>query len=90
MMKHGIITHIGDNMNIRKRLCDIVKSVKEDRELTYDQIIELGNGAFHKSQLTAILKHNGHNVSVDVVMDVLTSLGVEIEVHETYRSTLPL
>lgn len=75
-------------MNIKKQLCNVVKNLKLEYGLTYDQIVLLGEGGFHKSQITSILKHNGDNVSVDVIVDVIKSLGGEIEIHETNRSDL--
>ena len=75
-------------MNIKKQLCNVVKNLKLEYGLTYDQMVILGEGGFHKSQLTSILKGEGNNVSVEVVMDVIRSLGAEVVLLETNRSDL--
>ena len=75
-------------MNIKKQLCNVVKNLKLEYGLTYDQMVVLGEGGFHKSQLTSILKRDGSNVSAEVIMDVITSLGAEVELLETNRSDL--
>lgn len=75
-------------MRLKEQLCNIIKNLKSELNLTYDQMVLLGEGGFHKSQITSILKHNGDNVSVDVIVDVIKSLGGEIEIHETNRSDL--
>ena len=75
-------------MNIKKQLCNIVKNLKLEYSLTYDQMVTLGEGGFHKSQLSSILKSDGNNVSVEVIVDVLKSLGAEVELHEVNRSDL--
>ena len=75
-------------MNIKVQLCNVVKTQKSELNLTYDQIVILGEGAFHKSQLTSVLKHDGHDVSVDVIVDIIHALGAEIELVETNRSDL--
>jgi len=75
-------------MDIKRQLCNIVKNLKLEFNLTYDQIVLLGEGGFHKSQLTSIIKHDADNVSVNVIMDVITCLGSEIEIHESNRSDL--
>lgn len=72
-------------MNIKSKLCDIVKTLKYEKNLTYDQIVELGEGGFHKSQLTSILNKSGSDVSVDVITDVIKALGGEIEIHLANR-----
>lgn len=75
-------------MRIKEQLCNIVKNLKSELNLTYDQMVLLGEGGFHKSQITSILNQGGQNVSVEVIVDVILSLGGEIEIHETNRSDL--
>lgn len=75
-------------MNIKAQLCNIVKTQKSALGLTYDQIVKLGEGAFHKSQLSSVLRHDGHDVSVDVIVDIIHAIGSEIELVETNRSDL--
>ena len=53
-------------MSVRSQLCNIVKDLKSEYNLTYDEIVTLGQGAYHKSQLVSVMKHNGNNVSVEV------------------------
>jgi len=72
-------------MNVKSKLCDIVKTLKYENKLTYDQIVAMGDGGFHKSQLTSILTRSGSDVSVDVIVEVIKVLGGEIEIHLTNR-----
>lgn len=68
-------------MSVKSQLCEAIKYVKESENLTYDQLIKDSGNVIVKSQLTAILKYDGFNVSIDTVEDVLHGLGREIEVH---------
>lgn len=75
-------------MSIKKQLCNIVKELKHDYSLTYDSILKLGRGGYHRSQLVSVLKHDGANVSVDVISDIINAMGGTIEIHLRNRLTL--
>lgn len=75
-------------MSVRTQLCNIVKDLKQEYKLTYDDIVTLGEGAYHKSQLVSVIKHNGNNVSVEVITDIIDALGCSVEVHTRNRSDL--
>ena len=75
-------------MSVRVQLCNIVKDLKSEYNLTYDEIVTLGQGAYHKSQLVSVMKHNGNNVSVEVITDIISALGCSVEVHTRNRSDL--
>jgi hypothetical protein len=67
-------------MGVKSQLCNIVITLKRDNKLTYDQIVDMGNGAFHRSQLVSILKHQGESVSVNVIEDVVKCLGGNLSI----------
>ena len=60
---------------IRKQLCNICKTLKTTTGMTYDQILDKGCGAFHKSQLISIFTQNGMGVSIEVIEFVFNCLG---------------
>lgn len=72
-------------MQVKVQMCNIVKTLKSELDLTYDQIVSLGEGAFNRTQLSYILNHDGRDVSVEVIADVVRALGSTIEVHERNR-----
>lgn len=67
-------------MSLKTQLCNIVITLKNDKNLTYDQIVANGEGAFHKSQLVSILNNGGNNVSVSVIEDVIKSFGGKLSI----------
>ncbi len=67
-------------MSIKTQLCNIVITLKKDKNLTYDQILDKGEGAFHRSQLVSILKREGTSVSVNVIEDVIKCLGGNLSI----------
>lgn len=75
-------------MSIKSQLCNVVITLKDELKLTYDDILVLGEGSFHKSQLTSIINHEGVNVSVDVIEKVIQVLGGELSIICTTDPTL--
>lgn len=67
-------------MSIKSQLCNIVITLKKDKNLTYDRMLVLGDGAFHRSQLVSIIKHDGVSVSVSVIEDVIKCLGGDLSI----------
>ncbi|AOQ26854.1 hypothetical protein [Vibrio phage S4-7] len=68
-------------MSVKSQLCKAIKYIRDSEGLTYEQLIDCSGGVVAKSQLTAILKYDGFNVSIDTIEDVLHGLGREIEIH---------
>lgn len=68
-------------MSVKSQLCNIVRVLKSEQGLTYDEILLKCRGGLHKSQLTNIIKNDGFGVSVDLIEWVIKSLGGELEVH---------
>ena len=67
-------------MSIKKQLCNIVIDLKDkDKAMTYAKLYEITKT--HKSQLVSIMKHQGKDVSVEVIEYVIKCLGGEIELH---------
>ncbi len=67
-------------MGVKNQLCNVVITLKREKGLTYDNILLLGEGAFHRSQLVSILNNGGDNVSVGVIEDVIKCLGGELSI----------
>lgn len=67
-------------MSIKIQMCNIIITLKKEKNLTYNQMLDKANGAFHKSQLVSIIKNGGENVSVSVMEDVIESLGGKLSI----------
>lgn len=76
-------------MGIKTQLCKIVKSLKEENEMTYDQMVEFckqgSQVMVHKSQLVNILKHDGDNVSVELMEYIIRKFDCHLEIHLIYH-----
>lgn len=67
-------------MSIKTQLCNIVITMKNEQNLTYDDIIDSCQGSLHKSQLTNILKNEGCSVGLSKIEQLITNLGGKVEV----------
>ena len=67
-------------MSVKSQLCNIIIDTKDEKNLTYDEILSLCSGGLHRSQLSNILKYEGLNVSIDTIEFVLLKLGVIFEI----------
>lgn len=66
-------------MSIKIQLCNIIIDIKDTDKLTYDKLHEITDT--HRSQLVSIIKHQGKDVSVEVIEYVIKCLGGEVELH---------
>lgn len=68
---------------VKQMLCQSLKDIKEDNNLTYKQIVSLvESGEFldkiTEAQIAKILNKDGHGVSEDVVHRIIKSLGYSV------------
>ena len=66
-------------MSIKIQLCNIIIDMKDTDKLTYDKLHEITD--MHRSQLVSIIKHQGKDVSVEIIEYVIKCLGGEVELH---------
>src|SRR6266496_1210417 len=65
----------GVEIEIRSDLNDKIIEVVNKRELTHSQVAKLAHTS--RTRVTAILNRNTHDISTDLMLRVLASLGVQ-------------
>ncbi len=71
----GLTPSDGLEIEIRSDLNDKIIEVARKRELTHDQIARLAHTS--RTRVTAILNRNTQDISTDLMLRVLASLGVK-------------
>lgn len=75
-------------MGIKEKLCAVVKTIKEDDGLTYDEILEKCNAGsikLSRSQLSNVLCKSGKNVSIELIDQIIDKLGSNISINSTKK-----
>ena len=70
----GLTPADGVEIEIRSDLNDKIIEVVNKRELTHSQVAKLAHTS--RTRVTAILNRNTHDISTDLMLRVLASLGV--------------
>src|SRR2546430_14777816 len=71
----GLTPADGLEIEIRSDLNDKIIEVVKKRGLTHDQVARLAHTS--RTRVTAILNRNTHDISTDLMLRVLASLGVQ-------------
>jgi predicted XRE-type DNA-binding protein len=71
----GLTPADGLEIEIRSDLNDKIIEVVKERELTHSQVARLAHTS--RTRITAILNRNTHDISTDLMLRVLASLGVQ-------------
>lgn len=71
----GLTPSDGLEIEIRSDLNDKIIEVVRKRDLTHDQVARLAHTS--RTRVTAILNRNTHDISTDLMLRVLASLGVK-------------
>ncbi|MEP7272949.1 MAG: XRE family transcriptional regulator [Acidobacteriota bacterium] len=71
----GLTPADGLEIEIRSDLNDKIIEVVTKRSLTHDQVARLARTS--RTRVTAILNRNTHDISTDLMLRVLASLGVQ-------------
>ena len=66
---------------IRSALNDKIIEVVKERSLTHEQVAKLSRSS--RTRVTAILNRNTHDISTDLMLRVLGSLGVQAKLQFT-------
>jgi predicted XRE-type DNA-binding protein len=75
----GLSPADGLEIEIRSDLNDKIVEVIEKKGLTHAQVAKLAKTS--RTRVTAILNRNTHDVSTDLMLRVLASLGVQAKLH---------
>lgn len=71
----GLTPAEGLEIEIRSDLNDKIISVAREKELTHEQLATLAQTS--RTRITAILNRNTHDISTDLMLRILASLGVQ-------------
>jgi plasmid maintenance system antidote protein VapI len=71
----GLTPAEGLEIEIRSDLNDKIISVARDKRLTHEQLAKLAQTS--RTRITAILNRNTHDISTDLMLRILASLGVQ-------------
>ena len=71
----GLRPRTGSKIEIRSDLNDKIIEVVRNRGLTHDQVARLAHTS--RTRVTAILNRNTQDISTDLMLRVLASLGVK-------------
>jgi hypothetical protein len=70
----------------KTELCEAVRAIKEDYNLSYRSMCEHDNSPVNTTQLGHILKRNGENVSIEKIISLLEWYGLTVKVSFTILS----
>ena len=73
----GLTPADGVEIEIRSALNDKIIEVVNERGLTHSQVAQLSQTS--RTRVTAILNRNTHDISTDLMLRVLASLGVQAQ-----------
>ena len=71
----GLTPAEGLEIEIRSDLNDKIIAVAREKALTHEQLAKLGQTS--RTRITAILNRNTHDISTDLMLRILASLGVQ-------------
>lgn len=75
----GLTPADGLEIEVRSDLNDKIIEVVERKKLTHEQVAKLANTS--RTRVTAILNRNTFEVSTDLMLRILASLGVRAKLH---------
>ena len=74
----GLTPADGVEIEIRSDLNDKIVEVVRESELTHSQVAKIARTS--RTRITAILNRNTHDISTDLMLRVLASLGVQARI----------
>jgi len=75
----GLTPADGVEIEIRSDLNDKIIEVVSKRGLTHSQVAKVAHTS--RTRVTAILNRNTHDISTDLMLRILASLGVQAKLH---------
>jgi len=75
----GLSPSDGIEIELRSDLNDKIIEVVKKRGLTHAQVAKLAGTS--RTRVTALLNHNTHEISTDLMLRILVSLGIQAKLH---------